>query len=161
MNDVRTCISEYLDEVQKVSSKYIKQVNERVPNLPLRIAEAMTMLQSQSVVRRYEEIAKQLEQHDLSPVLYDIIVERLGMEYARIRELITKIAIVLQYMCPDQVNADQILKDIHGLNVLMKDLMVDHTMMEYFQRIQAIHVHHTQLEQMEPFTPRSFDCALP
>lgn len=137
---------EYDQASYLLKSQYVAKIKEAFPNVYLRYCDACTFFDKNDygycVLDRYEQILGHLENHDFTPVIRDIVKEKLSSEYDKLCQIQCKIAEFLGYAEPAKVTVTDMLKDYTNIDRLVH---LPFQLKEKLNRLQEIHVKHSQL----------------
>ncbi len=127
-------------------SQYTEKIKETFPNVYLRYCDANTLFDNNDfgycVLERYEQILGHLENHDFTPVIRDIVKEKLSSEYDKLCQMQCQIAEFLSYAEPTKVTVPQMLKDYARIDQLVH---LPFQLKDKLNRLQEIHKKHSQL----------------
>lgn len=156
MNNVRQIFQEYELECSSLLTKYVSKAKAAFPNIHQRVMDASALFQVNQygycVADRYEEILGELEKDELSPIVRDIVKEKLSSEYDKVCHIQSQVAETLLYSEPGKVTVDEMLKDYTAIESITRPVISwtwsnlhNDTLKRCLERLQEIHKKHASL----------------
>lgn len=146
MESIQELCREYDLASYRLRSQYIEKIREAFPNVKALFSNAYTLFDKNEygycVLDRYEQILQEYENQSLSPIIRDIVKEKLSVEYDKLCQLQYTIARMLSYADPFSVTVPKILKDYTKID---KMIHLPFQLKDQLDRLEHIHQKHSQL----------------